>query len=310
MASYQSSSDAPPSLIGTMGKGQRVLEPDQEAVLYEYTGQGCLSHFWFGGNFPGVEHTRIRYYIDGEDAPSIDMALFMGHGIGFADQYAPWATKYIGKIGRQNGIYNNYRIPFGQHVRVTAQRADSDTNDPQDTPQIWWIIRGNENTRVSLGDMTLPQHARLRLHRLDDHHAQPMQEFDVCNVAGSGALFQVAIAAQSESFSYLEACMRAYTNGSKLPTMLSSGLEDYFLGTYYFDTGIYHSDVAGLTHFDKDNASFSAYRFHDADPVFFTDGLRLTCRCGESEHGDTDSQASYCQPQPTRYTTYTWAYQW
>lgn len=46
--------------IGTMGKGERVLQGDEEAVLFEHQGKGCLSHFWFGGNFEGVEDTRIR----------------------------------------------------------------------------------------------------------------------------------------------------------------------------------------------------------------------------------------------------------
>ena len=44
--------------IGTMGKGERVLEGEAEAVLFEHMGQGCLTHFWFGGNFKGVEDTR------------------------------------------------------------------------------------------------------------------------------------------------------------------------------------------------------------------------------------------------------------
>ena len=27
-------------------------------------------------------------------------------------------TKHVGKIGKQNGIYNNYKIPFGKSIRV------------------------------------------------------------------------------------------------------------------------------------------------------------------------------------------------
>ena len=109
--------------IGAMGKGARVLGGGKEAVLFEHQGTGCLTHFWFGGNFKGVENTRIRYYVDGEETASIDMELYMGHGIGFNDNHAPWATKHVGKIGKRNGIYNNYRIPFGKSMRVTAQRA-------------------------------------------------------------------------------------------------------------------------------------------------------------------------------------------
>ncbi len=295
--------------IGTMGKGQRVLKGEQEAVLYEYTGAGCLTHFWFGGNFDGVENTRIRYYVDGEETPSIDMNLYMGHGVGFNNNDAPWATKHIGKIGKTNGFYNNYRIPFGKSIRVTAQRAA----DAADSPRMWWIIRGVENLRVMLGGVTLPETARLKLIRLENHEVAPMKEFVLCNVKGNGALYQVTIAAKATKggarFNYLEACMRAYMGGSEQPVMLSSGLEDYFLGTYYFDTGKYHADIAGLTHIDAEKGEFSAYRFHDQDPVFFRNGLRLTCRNGETQHGTIDGPP-HSKPPTARYTTYVWLYQW
>jgi hypothetical protein len=292
--------------IGGMGKGERVLKGGVEATLFEYEGQGCLSHFWFGGNFKGVEDTRIRYYVDGEEVPSIDMDLYMGHGIGFNDNQAPWATKHVGKIGKRNGVFNNYKIPFGKSVRVTAQRAEN----AEDDPQIWWIVRGVANGRVSLGGVQLPREARLKLIRLEDYEAESLEEFDLCDVEGRGALYQVTIAAKSTSLSYLEACMRAYLGSSSEPLMLSSGLEDYFLGTYYFDTGKFYADTAGLTHFDRKAKSFSAYRFHDEDPIFFQEGLRLTCRCGETEHGDTESTEGYLNPPRTTYTTYVWVYLW
>jgi hypothetical protein len=295
--------------IGGIGKGEQVLKEDTEAILYEHQGKGCLTHFWFGGNFEGVEDTRIRYYIDSETTPSIDMALYLGHGIGFRDNDAPWATKHVGKIGKNNGIFNNYRIPFGKSIRVTAQRPLGAKGNPMS----WWIIRGVENGRVTLGGMELPETARLKLHRLENHTAEPMEEFNLCDVKGHGAVYQVTIAAQALSnggMSYLEGCMRAYTGGGKEPIMLSSGLEDYFLGTYYFDTGKFHADISGLTHLDKKNRCFSAYRFHDDDPLFFSEGIRLTCRNGETEHGTAKGPVAYAAPPKTNYTTYAWVYGW
>jgi len=82
-------------------------------------------------------------------------------------------------------------------------------------------------------------------------------------------------------------------------------LEDYFLGTYYFNKGLYYTPVAGLTHLDKERNEFSAYRFHEDDPVFFHRGLRLTCRCGETLNGK-----GLWDPPQTQYTTYVWLYQW
>jgi hypothetical protein len=295
--------------IGGMGKYENVLNSTEEAVLYEYKGKGCLTHFWFGGNSKGIENTRIRYYVDGEKEASINMNLYMGHGVGFNDNHAPWATKFMGKIGKRNGFFNNYQIPFGKSIRVTVQRSD-EIIKPE---RIWWIIRGVKNGRARLGGITLPETARLKLHRLEDKTIPPLEEFNLCDVKGRGAVFQIAIAAQGlsgEYLSYLEACMRAYLGGAKEAVMLSSGLEDYFLGTYYFDTGKYHADMAGLTHFDPKNLSFSAYRIHDQDPLFFNNGLRLTCRNGETEHGRPKGRVAYKDPPPTRYTTYAWVYEW
>jgi len=267
---------------------------------------------WFGGAFKEVAQTRIRIYVDGETNASIDMELYLGHGIGFGDEFAPWGVARIGKAGAPNSVYNTYRIPFGKSIRVTGQLG----SDASGSPLFWWIIRGTENLPVELGGVRLPDNARLKLYKLENYTAQPLEQFSLCDVKGDGALYQVTMAAKGlrhledekqrwKDLSFMEACMRAYIGGAKEPLFLSSGLEDYFLGTYYFNKGRYATPVAGLTHFDKEENEFSAYRFHEDDPVFFQNGLRLTCRCGE-KIGDK----IFHDPPPARYTTYVWLYQW
>ena len=295
--------------FGTSGKAvYPFVEGDKtEAELFRHEGTGCLTHMWFGGNWPNYENLRIRIYVDGEADASIDMALFLGHGIGFKDDFGPWGTKRIGKTGQPSGIYNTYRIPFGESVRVTAQLAQGDTENRR----FWYIIRGIENMPVEFGSVRLPDNARLKLVKLEDYRAKSLEEFTLVTAAGAGMLYQVTVSAQSRKLDFLESCMRAYIGGSKEPLLLSSGLEDYFLGTYYFNRGQYHHDVAGLTHLDGGDGSFSAYRFHEEDPVLFHDGLRLTLRCGE----EMGPQPLNPEPQtwkapPTTYTTYVWLYTW
>lgn len=298
--------------FSTIGKQVSSLSEDKETKLFEHNGKGCLTHMWFGGAFNGVESTRIRIYVDGETNASIDMELYLGHGIGFGDNFAPWGVTRIGKCGDPNSVYNTYRIPFGKNIRVTAQLAPGSKAHPH----FWWIIRGTENLPVELGGVRLPEQARLKLYKLENHIAQPFEEFPLCDVKGDGALYQVTMAAKGlrksgeekkrlSYLSYMEACMRTYSGGATDPMYLSSGLEDYFLGTYYFNKGRYATPVAGLTHFDKENNEFSAYRFHEDDPVFFHNGLRLTCRCGEILNGQ-----KLFSPPETQYTTYVWLYQW
>ncbi len=287
--------------FGTIGKELRILKTDQETELYKFQGAGCLTHMWFGGSWPDYGKTQVRIYVDDEETASIDMELMLGHGIGFQDPAAPWGVARIGVTGNPSGLYNTYRIPFGKSIRVTAQMAPG----VEGQPYFWWIIRGSENLPVEVGGVHLPDSARLRLYKKVDYKAKRLEEFDLINTSKSGALYQVTLAAQGSNFSYLEACVRAYINGAQKPLWLSSGLEDYFLGTYYFNRGKYYTSVAGLTHLDKENFSFSAYRFHEDDPLFFQDGLRLTCRCGE-KIGDK----IFHDPQETVYTSYVWVYEW
>lgn len=73
-----------------MGKELALLQTNVEAELFRFSGQGCLTHMWFGGDWPGYERTRIRVYVDEETVPGIEMELGLGHGMGFGDTTAPW----------------------------------------------------------------------------------------------------------------------------------------------------------------------------------------------------------------------------
>ena len=57
---------------------------DQEISLFEYTkGPGVVTEQWFTGKGCIDETTIVRYYIDGEEDPSIEVNLYLSQGIGF-----------------------------------------------------------------------------------------------------------------------------------------------------------------------------------------------------------------------------------
>ena len=293
-----------PFTFTATGKEERPFQASPEATLAERHGTGYLDHLWFGGDFPNYKNLRLRFYVDGEATPSIDMQLGLGVGVGFEDPTAPWGTKFNGITGAPSGIFFNYRIPYTKSIRVTAEIPEGVSRDTL----LWWIVRGLENMPLDLSGWKIPQGSRLRLYKNVGLEVQPLQEFDLCRVPGNGMVFMVTIAAKSTNFEFMEGQMRAYIGKAQEPQFLSSGLEDYFLGTYYFNRGLYHLRQAGLTHRDEDDHSFSAYRFHDLDPIFFSDGLRLSCRCGEERGGKIFGPTG--KPQLTTYTTYSWVYEW
>ena len=180
--------------FGTMGKELQILEKEQETELFSHEGKGCLTNMWFGGDLNGHEDMSIRVYVDGEEQASIDMELFLGHGIGFKDSYAPWGTELMGNMGRTSGIYNTYKIPFSKKVRITAQLSpDADVSERQ--PTFWWIIRGTENLPVVFNGIRLPGNAKLKLYKLENYTAEPLEEFTMADFKGAGMLYQVSMEA-------------------------------------------------------------------------------------------------------------------
>ncbi len=79
--------------FSSIGKGSAALDGYHEAELLRRDGKGCLTHMWFGGDWPGYEKTRVRVYVDGERISSIDMELGLGHGYAFSELAAPWGGK-------------------------------------------------------------------------------------------------------------------------------------------------------------------------------------------------------------------------
>ena len=66
----------------------------------------------------------IKIYIDGEETPSIEFNVLLGHGIGCNGSvepgHTPWNTKHLGHQATGGGLYNTYRIPFSSSAKVTA----------------------------------------------------------------------------------------------------------------------------------------------------------------------------------------------
>ena len=260
------------------------------------------------------ENAIIRIYIDSETLPSIEFKLLLGHGIGFVDpnNKIPWNTKRVSRDA-DYGTYNTYQIPFSKSFQVTATHPVGG--------MFWYIIRGIYYYPLIFGGLQLPSNARLRLYKNVNISLEPLQFLDLANVQNSaGVLFQVTLAANSSTFQYLEACMRAYIDGSNTTTWLSSGTEDLFLSAFYFNEGIFHSDNSGLTYI-QDPGAMSAYKFFENDPILFTKSFHLRWRSGETVgSGIDDCPNDFKLPsghfnassslKTAVVTTYTWVYEW
>ena len=226
---------------------------------------------------------------------------------------APFSAGAIfGKTGEKSGLFNNFRVPFRERIRVTV------TLPPRE-PRFWLILRGHSAAIVSIDGHALPSGARLRSHENTLQTVPPNALLPLVYAPStvSGAIYLTVLAISNYSnLIYQEGCIRSHEPPSKgiagcassrVRFLISSGTEDYFLGTWYFDKGMYTTPVAGVTWMDTEdldyvngaepgdpvtnvsqqtrprtsnrNATvFSAYRLHDVDPLWFRNGLCVTWR--------------------------------
>ena len=78
---------SPHSCLDPDGK-QQLWPFDTELTVFEHDCDATvgadsicvMSHFWCGGNWPGYENSRLRYYVDGEATASVDIPIGLGNG--------------------------------------------------------------------------------------------------------------------------------------------------------------------------------------------------------------------------------------
>jgi len=276
---------------------------------------GVMNHFWITGGNDAMDSTTIRYYIDGEETASIQFNPGLASGVGFNDAQAPWGTKWIGKGAADGSWFNNLRIPFQKSVKVTWQSTGSFGG-------MYIIVRGAPNIEIDIGGVTVPKGARMNL-VVQKKTMQPLEYLDVVNYpAGSkGLFFFSTLAVASGNLNFLEGCYRFYSppNQAYPGTLLATGTEDFFDSGWYFNAGEFHFPVAGYTHY-KDNGgslTWSAYRFHEQDPLAFSDGFRFVWRNGDATDPKTGLKCFIETggnvvggPTASNVTSYAWVYTW
>lgn len=110
------------------------------------------------------ENGVMRFYIDGEAAPSITVTLLQLASVGAGGaqgnshkDVSPFSAGLFGKNAQTGGVWSTMRIPFQLSISVSLQPPGT-----CDKTQIFWmIIRGVESAGVTLGEVELPPTAKL-----------------------------------------------------------------------------------------------------------------------------------------------------
>jgi hypothetical protein len=218
-------------------------------------------------------------YVDGDAEASVSYYPYELAGMPSPDaynhslKYLPtlWSAELWGRNSASSWV-NSFPIPFSKQLRITLQFTA-----PSGHATIYYQGHGLLNVLPMFGRLPIPPNARLVIQRnrlvLPRLHYLNVSDFKV----GSGIVAAIAIAFTAPNQNTLEGCfhwcvrrtqsavrrrnlrfttepshvvtaaLRYSTSNSPYPGQLhSTGTEDEFLSSYYFDLGPFESKTAGL----------------------------------------------------------------
>ena len=269
-----------------LGSGWKVspsvgIAAGETFTLADIDGSGAVQQMWM--TITGAwRNSILRIYWDRQETPSVETPI----GDFFANGWGTYAhVNSIPVCVNPGSAFNCYwEMPFRTHARITLEnRADED-------------IVAYYQINYTLTDV--PEdcayfHAQFR-------RVNPLPYKEVYTIAdgiaGKGHYVGTSIAwGVNNNGWWGEGEIKFYLDGEKAPTICGTGTEDYFCGSYNFEsdgTDIagnpgrqykeFSTPYAGLAQVIRPDGLYSSqqrfglYRWHVMDPIRFSDQLRVT----------------------------------
>lgn len=270
-----------------LGQGWKVspsvrIKSKTTFTVAEITGPGSIQHIWMTptGNW---RHSIIRFYWDDETEPSIEVPVGDFFGMGWG-KYAPLNSLAVAV--NPGSAFNCYwPMPFRKKCKITMENLDD--NDMTLFYQVDYLL-----TDVPADAAYF--HAQFRrVHNLPYKQDYPL----IDGIKGKGHYVGTYMAYEvHENGWWGEGEIKFFMDGdTQWPTIAGTGTEDYFCGSYDWDTrkkndaGVevvdyteYTGPYAGLHQVIRGDGHyqvmqrFGMYRWHINDPIRFEKDLKVT----------------------------------
>ena len=256
----------------------KALPVNKKVTIGEVRGKGYIANLWltfpnwFWGHWAPDALTSqtllktviLRIYWDGSDKPAVEAPVGDFFGIGLC-RVANFASDYIGMSS--GGFYCKFLMPFTKGFRIEMENLDEKV--------------GTEVYMNVLYQLTddLPddiQYFHAQFHTNENKGPDPVL---IAEFEGAGEYLGCSLSMQGKQktyLSYLEAPEYIYIDDDwDNPRITGTGLEDYFLGGWYFREGCFSGPLHGLTIKDVIDASVAMYRIHENDSVHFEKRFKM-----------------------------------
>jgi D-arabinan exo alpha-(1,3)/(1,5)-arabinofuranosidase (non-reducing end) len=276
----------------------RQVAPGQTFTVLDESGPGVITHVWFTIADPELYHLKkivLRVYWDGETHPSVEAPIgdFFGLGLGdyFTYQSVPLA------VGEAKALNSFFPMPFKKHARITV------TNEGRDAIRALYFNIDYRAYSNPLPENTLYFHAEYNQCApctavvSDGKNPDGKDNYPWADAKGRGQFVGVTMSIlENKDGWWGEGDDMFFIDGEKLPSIVGTGTEDYFLGAWDFGGqpfayGLFGAPVVGP---ERQGARWSVYRFHLDSPIPFTKSLRATIEHGTANNrGDNYYSVAY-----------------
>jgi len=271
-----------------LGQGWKVnpyirIDAGTTFTIAEIDGPGAIQHIWMTptGRW---RFAILRIYWDDEKEPSVECPVGDFFGMGW-NQYAPLVSSAI--CVNPGSAFNCYWVmPFRKKCRITMENINPDVS----TMSLYYQI---DYTLTDVPSDAAYLHAQFR--RTNPNMTSNYTIVD--GIKGKGQYVGVYMAWGVHNNGWWgEGEIKFFLDGdTKFPTICGTGTEDYFCGSYDFDTrkknaaGVeevaytefctpysgLHQVIRGDGHYNV-MQRFGLYRWHIMDPVRFDKDLKIT----------------------------------
>jgi hypothetical protein len=250
----------------------------KRVTIGEVKGQGYIAQFWL--TFPGwfwqhwntkaainqsiLKTLLMRIYWDGAEQPAVEVPVGDFFGAGLCE-VASFASRYFGTSS--GGFFCKWPMPFRKGFRLELENVDPEIDTEVFCNVLYQLTD-------SLPEQAAYFHAQFNTGRNDG--PAPVQ---IAEVRGRGHYAGCLLYMQGQErnyLSFLEAPEQVFVdNDWEVPRIVGTGLEDYFLGGWYFREGTFTGPYHGVPIKDALNAGVAMYRVHETDAIHFRERLKF-----------------------------------
>jgi hypothetical protein len=259
-----------------------VIKSKSTFTLAEIEGPGSVQHIWMTptGNW---RFSILRMYWDDENNPSVECPAGDFFGMGWG-QYSPLQSLAVA-VNPGSGFNCYWPMPFHKKCKITMENIN--TEDMTLYYQVDYIL-----TEVPTNAAYF--HAQFR----KETPVKYKEDYTIVDgIKGKGQYVGTYLALEPQNNGWWgEGEVKFFMDGdTKFPTICGTGTEDYFCGSYDFDTKHQYSaneDKYNYTEFCSPYSGlpqvirgdghynvmqrFGMYRWHITDPIRFEKDLKVT----------------------------------